>query len=269
MRTTPPRADACSPTRTSRPSRRPQYSARVQWADPVTGSSGTPALGAKARLTQSMPGRSPGALRIRRRVPVAAIPLRSGWNRRTRPASATTANASDLPTPYQTSPGNSSAAGGSTSTGRSAGKSISIQPSADIVQPSGTAPGVEPGRTAEDMGGGQGGVPTEVDLGGRREPPQVVIAVRPRDDEGGLGEVHLPRHRLHEGVVREGVDQGHGGRVAGERHVREGVDRGELEEHGTSGPTRWRLRRTASAARAPVRPATPCTARRTRWGGGT
>ena len=49
----PPRAEICRANGTELPKRPAQYGTRVQWALPVTGSSGIPALGAKNRETKS------------------------------------------------------------------------------------------------------------------------------------------------------------------------------------------------------------------------
>src|SRR5579885_3648830 len=52
-RTTPPRAEAWNPVMAVVRSRAAQNGASVQWAEPVTGSSGTPTAGAKKRDTKS------------------------------------------------------------------------------------------------------------------------------------------------------------------------------------------------------------------------
>ena len=59
------------------------------------------------------------------------------------------------------------------------------------------AAGVEPGRAAEHVRRRQRGVTAQVDLGGGREPPQVVVAVGTRHHERGLGQVQLGGDRLH------------------------------------------------------------------------
>ena len=49
----PPRAEACSPMRLSRPRSADHNGASAVWALPVTGSSGMPSAGAKKRETKS------------------------------------------------------------------------------------------------------------------------------------------------------------------------------------------------------------------------
>ena len=154
MRTMPPRAEACSPTSSSRPSRSPQYPAKVQWAEPVTGSSGMPALGANTRVTQSMPGRSPAAVTMTQRDCSAATPAMSGRRARTVAALSTSTRTSARPRakartrrragargPSASLPAcrprvSSSDGGGSAGAVGSAGKSISIQPSSAGVHTS-------------------------------------------------------------------------------------------------------------------------------------
>ncbi len=87
----------------------------------------------------------------------------------------------------------------------------------------------------EDMGGGEGRVPAEVDLDRRREPAEPVgmwpVVGRFRVEEGRLREVHLPGHRPHPGVLGRRVEHADGRRVAGEREIGEGVDLDNAMRH--------------------------------------
>ncbi len=98
-----------------------------------------------------------------------------------------------------------------------------------------TADGTEPDplagqpRLAQGMGGGEGGVAAERDLGPRGEPAQRPVGVAARGQavqEGGLGEVDLGGELLHPlvGGERVPVEDQDAGRVPGERAVGEGVD---------------------------------------------
>lgn len=51
---------------------------------------------------------------------------------------------------------------------------------------------------------------------------------RPGDDEGRLGQVHLPGDGLHLPVLGDGVDHSHGRRIPVEGLLGEGVDHDEL-----------------------------------------
>ena len=92
------------------------------------------------------------------------------------------------------------------------------------------APGVE-ASTAQHRGGGQGGVAAEVDLHGRGEPAEVVVAVGSPHREGGLRQVHLVGHLLHPPLGGRAVEEADGRRVAGERAVGEGVDDDQVGGH--------------------------------------
>ncbi|GAA3115091.1 hypothetical protein GCM10020001_038010 [Nonomuraea salmonea] len=67
------------PTRDVRPRRSAQYGARAQWAEPVTGSSGTPTFGAKKRETKSDPatglvtGSASSSVSVPAAVPVSVL----------------------------------------------------------------------------------------------------------------------------------------------------------------------------------------------------
>jgi len=71
--------------------------------------------------------------------------------------------------------------------------------------------------------GGEGGVATEVDFNFGSEPAEGPT-VRYWTQEGGFGEVHLGRDRLHPGVLCFAVEQTYGGGVSGEWPICEGVD---------------------------------------------
>src|SRR5690606_9825863 len=81
----------------------------------------------------------------------------------------------------------------------------------------------------ERVGGGQGGVPTQIHLHRRGEPPQRPIRLRPRWQavrERGLGQVHLRGHRLHPpliGPTVAGQETDRGG-ITGEGAIGERVD---------------------------------------------
>ena len=238
----PPRRDACSPTSSAFPVRSPQKTASTQCADPVAGSSGMPAFGAKKRLTQSMPCRSPGAVTRTPRVPAAASRARSGTSDRTAAASASCTSRSKRLRPHQLAPSIPSSAGEiSAATGGSAGKSISIQPSPAGVHVKSPLRVWKRAAATENVSGSQGGVPAQVDLDSWGKPAQVVIPVRPRNHEGSLRQVHFIGHGLHAIVRRKPVHQRDGRGIAREGPVRKGVDHSEMQTHGGNVPFPGRL----------------------------
>ncbi len=83
------------------------------------------------------------------------------------------------------------------------------------------------------MSGGERGVAAEVDFAGGSKPPQVV-AIFPWRDECRLGEVHFGGHRLHPLFIARHLEQAHGGGIAMERLVREGIDLEKGNRHGSS-----------------------------------
>ena len=123
-RISPPRAltrRACSWVRLSRAA---QYGASVQWAEPVTGSSGMPRPGAKNRDTKSTPGSSPGAVTITGASTRISAAM-SGLTARTAAAdSSTTSQARERSTAVGVQPSAAASAGGqSEATGGRDGKS--------------------------------------------------------------------------------------------------------------------------------------------------
>ena len=85
-----------------RPSRSAQWQARVQWAEPVTGSSSIPKAGAKKRLTKSASSRSERAVTRTPRTGNAASALKLGFKPRTAEAEATSTKRSSRLRPTQT-----------------------------------------------------------------------------------------------------------------------------------------------------------------------
>ncbi len=88
-------------------------------------------------------------------------------------------------------------------------------------------------RGVQDMGGGERGVPAEVDLGGGREPAQCPVgltALREPVGEGGLRQVDLRGDALEAvgGGEVVGVEEQHSGGVPGEGPVGERVDDADL-----------------------------------------
>jgi hypothetical protein len=75
----------------------------------------------------------------------------------------------------------------------------------------------------DDGGAGEGGVAAERDLGGGREPAEVVVAAE-GDEVGGFGEVVFGGDGLEDGVGEKGVEGNDGGGIAGEAAGSEGVD---------------------------------------------
>ncbi len=76
-------------------------------------------------------------------------------------------------------------------------------------------------------------VPAQRDLGGGREPAQLIVrlAARVGHHEGGFGQVVLRRDLLERRVVEPTVERHHRRRIAGEGSVREGVDLQERDLH--------------------------------------
>ena len=126
----PPRGEAWNPVSSVRPSRPNQYGASVQCAEPVTGSSGIPAAGAKKREMKSAPGRAAGAVTIVPRVVIALSFSTSGRSPVTSSSAATTTMKSAGARPVQTGAVTPSASsnpgGGSCRTAGVAGKSSTI-----------------------------------------------------------------------------------------------------------------------------------------------
>src|SRR5450759_1432387 len=232
MWTMPPRQDTWAPTNSLRPVRVDHHGARVQWAEPVTGSSGIPTRGAKTRDTQSMPGWEAAAVTIMARVSIAARAVRSGCSCLTVSGSAHTTIRSkgateDVP---------DSTEGGEQTIGRSTGcRRVGWEVHLDqtvVSECTGEYPasGVELS-SPHHVGRSQRGMPTEVDFGGRSKPPQVVPTVGAGDDERRLREVHLAGHVAHPRFRCRSVEPAHRGRVAGEWTIGECVDHDEFSGH--------------------------------------
>src|SRR5690606_20682156 len=129
-RTSPPRSDSCAPVSVSRPSLADQYGESAQCAEPVTGSSGTPTLGAKNRETKSVS--VPGAVTMTPRASIVARASMSG--RRARTVSAESTSTSRSRSPFATCTGVTPSAFSNPSGAVAgvtflAGKSIVIMPS--------------------------------------------------------------------------------------------------------------------------------------------
>src|SRR5947209_17859424 len=84
------------------PSRSPQYGPRQQCAEPQTGSSSTPTLGAKNRETKSNPGVSARAVTITPRTGSAASAGMLGLSPRTAASEASSTRPSNLLNPENT-----------------------------------------------------------------------------------------------------------------------------------------------------------------------
>ena len=80
----------------------PQYGPRQQWAEPVTGSSGTPSAGAKNRETKSTSGRSETAVTMMPRAGMAARAFMSGSRSHTSEAVASSTSRSNRFRPTKT-----------------------------------------------------------------------------------------------------------------------------------------------------------------------
>jgi len=73
-------------------------------------------------------------------------------------------------------------------------------------------------------------MPGEGHLASRREDPEGrdALGTRGREEEDGLGEIHLARDLLHEGVVEPAPVEEHGERIAAEHAVGEHIHLDEL-----------------------------------------
>ncbi len=78
---------------------------------------------------------------------------------------------------------------------------------------------------------GQRRVAAEIHLRRRCEPAQLEAAIKARDDEGRLRQVHFPSHELHPGWLSRGREEAHRGGVAGEGLVGERIDDEERQRH--------------------------------------
>ena len=166
------------PTNSARPTRSAQYGAKVQCADPVAGSSGMPTAGAKTRLTQSIPGRSPAAVTMTQRTADCGDGRQVRLDRPDRPGVGQLDEEVGPPPPAPgTIPSIPSDPGGSDG-GRRVGREVHLDPPVvpRRAREEATA-GDETARTPEHVGRGQGGVPAQVDLDRRGEPAQVVRPV--------------------------------------------------------------------------------------------
>ena len=76
-------------------------------------------------------------------------------------------------------------------------------------------------------------VTAQIHLGRGREPAEVVSLLVP-DEKGRFGEIHLARDVLHPPIGRRLVEDADGGRIPGERPVREGIHLGDLQWHDDS-----------------------------------
>lgn len=76
--------------------------------------------------------------------------------------------------------------------------------------------GWEPEALEENKGGGEGGVPAEIDFDGGREPAEAV-AVSFLDEEGGFGQVVLGGDVLEERIGQPAFEGADGGGVATEQ----------------------------------------------------
>ena len=222
----PPRAEACSPTSSARPSRSAQNGASAQCAEPVTGSSSMPTPGAKKRLTQSMPSRSPGAVTMTPRASTAArardVGRASGPQRPSRAPRRGRSGSGRRVDVGARGPGRArrrrwSAPGA----GRGSPSRSSRRP------PSGTRARrsrVEAPVPAQDVGAGERGVAAQVDLDRRREPAQVVrpVGSAGRGTPSPRGSSRW-RRAASDGVGRA-VEPAHGGGVPAEGGIGERVD---------------------------------------------
>jgi hypothetical protein len=93
-----------------------------------------------------------------------------------------------------------------------------------------TAAGAEPNRPVDPVAEqavrrAEGGVPAQIDLAHRSEPPQPEVCVRiiQRHDEGGLGQVHLHGQRLHPGIGRIAAEYDDASWIPGECVVSKGI----------------------------------------------
>ena len=86
-------------------------------------------------------------------------------------------------------------------------------------------------RGEHQPGAGQRRVTAQIDLGGRREPAQIVAPRRGLHEEGRFGQIVLARDLLHQPGVDPGVERHHRGRVSLERLARERIDLPELQFH--------------------------------------
>ena len=124
--TEPPRAEHWNPATSVFLSFSPQYGPRQQWAEPVTGSSGTPADGAKNREIKSTSGRSEAEVTMIPRAGRAARAAMSGSQSQTSAAVGSSTSRSNrfFPTKRGAAPSARSSPGmGGTACAGSAGKS--------------------------------------------------------------------------------------------------------------------------------------------------
>src|SRR5262249_31294434 len=85
-------------------------------------------------------------------------------------------------------------------------------------------------RLPKDVCGSQRGMAAQIDLHLRREPAQAIAAFDP-ENEASFGEVHLGTDPLHPACVRLRGQQAHGGWVAVERTISEGIDVEQRHTH--------------------------------------
>ncbi len=103
-------------------------------------------------------------------------------------------------------------------------------------------PGAETERSTaahQDMAARERGVAAKLHLDRGREPAQRIVSVRiigQRNGEGRFRQVVFSRDRLKRGIVQPTAERHHGGGIAGEWRVGEGIDLGEGEHSHQWGP---------------------------------
>jgi hypothetical protein len=98
------------------------------------------------------------------------------------------------------------------------------------------SPGL-PGERERDEGGRERGVPAEVDLAGRREPPELQAFGPGADEECRLGKPVFRRDPLHQRVLRPARERDDPGGIAAEDLRGERVDPEERQRHRDVLPT--------------------------------